>query len=103
MKTIDKCLDYNLRSGKVVNVAQMLEDWTGMYIASLEAGIDAFDTYDEISNETLNDLQKINSNLNVLEVLGYIDREEAENMRQLASDIRMQMLEKLNNKKEGEN
>ena len=102
MKTMSKCLDYNLRSGKVVNMAEMLDNWTGMYQASLEASIDAYDTYDEVSNETFNDEVKIVSNINVLEVLGYIDKEEASEMRQLASDTRTQMLEKLN-KKEGEN
>ena len=102
MKTMSKCLDYNLRSGKVVDIVEMLDNWTGMYQASLEASIDVYDKYDEAPNETFNDEVKIVSNINVLEVLGYIDKEEASEMRQLASDIRAQMLEKLN-KKEGEN
>lgn len=102
MKTMAKCLDYNLRNGKVVNMAEMLDNWTGMYQAALEASIDAFDTYDEVSAETYNDQLKIVSNINVIEFLGYIDKEEAEEMRQLAVDTRMSMLEKLN-KKEGEN
>ena len=95
MKTMSKCLDYNLRSGKVVNIVEMLDNWTDMYQASLEASIDAYDTYDEVSNETYDDEVKIVSNINVLEVLGYIDKEEASEMRQLASDIRMQMLDKI--------
>ena len=102
MKTMSKCLDYNLRSGKLVNLNEMLDNWTGMYQAALEASIDAFDTYDEVSAETYNDQLKIVSNINVLEFLGYIDKEEAEEMRKLAVDTRMSMLEKLN-KKEGEN
>lgn len=101
MKTMAKCLDYNLRSGKVVNLNEMLDNWTGMYQAALEASIDAFDTYDEVSAETYNDQLKIVSNINVLEFLGYIDKEEAEEMRKLAVDTRMSMLEKLN--KGGEN
>lgn len=102
MKTMAKCLDYNLRSGKLVNLNEMLDNWTGMYQAALEASIDAFDTYDEVSAETYNDQLKIVSNINVIEFLGYIDKEEAEEMRKLAVDTRMSMLEKLN-KKEGEN
>lgn len=102
MKTMAKCLDYNLRSGKIVNLNEMLDNWTGMYQSALEASIDAFETYDEVSAETYNDQLKIVSNINVLEFLGYIDKEEAEEMRKLAVDTRMSMLEKLN-KKEGEN
>ena len=95
MKTMSKCLDYNLRDGKVVNIVEMLDNWTGMYQAALEASIDAYDTYDEVANETFNDEVKIVSNINVLEVLGYIDNEEATEMRKLASDTRMQMLDKI--------
>ena len=46
-------MTYNLRSGKVVNMAEMLDNWTGMYQASLEASIDAYDTYDEVSMKHL--------------------------------------------------
>ena len=102
MKPMTKCLDFNLRTGRTVNINDTLDMIEGAYKGALDATISCLDTYDDVSMETFNDELIIKAELNLLEKLGYIDVEELQNMVTLASDIRKQKLEELN-KKEGEN
>ena len=102
MKPMTKCLDYNFRSGRTININEVLDTIECKYKGALSATISSFDEYEDVSTETYNDELVIKSEINMLSKLGYIDSEEAQDMANLASDIRKQMLENLN-KKEGEN
>lgn len=100
---MDKLLDYNLRQGKVVNIKTTLEELEATYIGCLDASIDSYDEHEEISSETYNDLITMKTQLSLLEMLGYIDKEEADNMRSYADELRLRKLGEIENKKEGEN
>ena len=102
MKPMTKCLDFNLRTGRTININEIVDTIESEFKCALDATIDCNDSYDEVSNESYNDLLILKAKLIILNRCGYIDTEELNNMANLASDIRTDKLEKLN-KKEGEN
>ena len=102
MKPLKRCVDFNFRNGRTLDIDDLLDTLEGKYKGALDATISSFDEYEDVSGETFNDELVIKAEINLLEKLGYIDAEESNNMVKLASDIRMQKLEELN-KKEGEN
>ena len=99
---MDKLLDYNLRQGKVVNIMTLLEELEATYIGCLDASIELYNS-DEAPDETYTDLITMKTQLSLLEMLGYIDKEEADNMRNYADELRLRKLGEIENKKEGEN
>ena len=89
------CLEFNIRSGKHVNIAELIDDVELAFKASLSATITAYETYDRISEETYNDLMVTFAKLELLQELGYIEKEEYEAMIEKAGQIRMDKLKEL--------
>ena len=89
------CLEFNIRSGKHVNIADLIEDVEMVFKASLGATITAYDTYDRVSEETYSDLMVTFAKLELLTSLGYIEKEEYEAMIEKAGQIRMDKLKEL--------
>lgn len=88
--------DLYLRTGKTVNMCEELCNLEMKYGADLKASMDTFETYDEVSNETLNDLNNVKTALNMYCAFGYIDAEELNYMEKYAEVLRLKMLEALN-------
>lgn len=86
-------LDYNIRCGKHINVAEELDELEAKYRADLLGTIDAFESADEVSAETLNDQIVFTTVIRMMEKFGYIDEEECKNICECAGKIRLQMLE----------
>ena len=95
LKTMDKKFDTILRSGKTIDMLAEIENLQEAYYRDLQASIDAFDTYEEVSEETRNDLTKVRAVLSTFELLGYIDNAECEDMFQAAAEQRNSILEGL--------
>lgn len=85
--------DLYLRSGKTVNMVEQMDELERKYRADLIADIDSFDSYDEVSNETLSDLNAVKTCLKIFNTLGYLDNEELNSMIEYAETLRKSMLE----------
>lgn len=88
-------LDYNLRAGKHINIVEELDELEAKFRADLKATIDAFDSLDEISSETMNDLIMFNTVIRMMEKLGYLEDEEAVKICQQGATIRIDYLGKI--------
>ena len=97
---MDKKFETVLRSGKTIDMLAEIENLQEAYYHDLQASVDSFDTYDEVSNETWHDLKKLQITLSTFELLGYIDKNEYEAMHEAACDQRKTILWSLEGKKE---
>lgn len=86
-------LDYNIRCGKHINIAEELDELEAKYKADLLSTINSFDSADEVSNETLNDQIVFTTVIRMMCKFGYLDDEECKNICECAGKIRLQMLE----------
>ena len=89
------CLEFNIRAGKHVNIVELIDDVELDYNASLGATFKAYDTSDAISEESYNDLMVVFAKLELLQDLGYIEKEEYEAMIEKACQIRLDKLKEL--------
>ena len=89
------CLEFNIRAGKHVNIAELIDDVQMAFEASLAATIKTYDSYDAVSEESYNDLMVTFAKLELLQELGYIEKEEYEAMIEKAGQIRMDKLKEL--------
>lgn len=88
-------LDYNLRAGKHINIVEELDELEAKFRADLKGTIDAYDSLDEVSNETMNDLIVFNTVIRMMEKFGYLDDEETVKICRQGASIRQDYLEKL--------
>lgn len=88
-------LDYNLRAGKHINIVEELDELEAKFRADLKGTIDAYETLDEVSNETMNDLIVFNTVIRMMEKFGYLDDEETVKICRQGASIRQDYLEKL--------
>lgn len=88
-------LDYNIRSGKHINIIEELDELEAKFRADLKGTIDSFDSLDEVSSETLNDLVVFNTVIRMMEKFGYLDSEETASICRQGASIRIDYLEKL--------
>lgn len=91
-------LDYNIRSGKHINVAEELDELEAKFRADLKGTIDTYESMDDVSNESLNDLILFTTVIRVMNKFGYIDDEETVKICEKGSSIRREYLEKLERK-----
>ena len=96
---VNKRLNVNYRAGYRLNILDVLQNLEDKYRSSLEVTCDVYKTYDEVSNETLNDKLIFIAELHVLLTCGYINEDEFDAMVPIADEIRVNILEKL--EKEG--
>lgn len=88
-------LDYNIRCGKHINVAEELDELESKFRADLKGTIDTYDCMDDVSNESLNDLILFTTVIRVMNKFGYIDDEECKNICEYAAKIRLEKLDEL--------
>ena len=84
-----------MRKGIKVNMETFLGNLDSLYLADMDATITSYDTYDEISSETYNDYEVVSGKLELLHLLGYLDTDELDAMRQTAAEMRLKKLEGL--------
>lgn len=95
-------LNINWRVGFRVDMYSILEEMQRKYERDLECSADCFVTYDEVSNETLNDFDKIKAQFSTLMITGYLDEDEVKSLTEYAESLRYDLLYRLENEKEGE-
>lgn len=83
------------REGKKVEMYQIIEDLDMEYQNNLKASVCVGESYEEVSEETRNDLNIIKKALELLEKLDYITNEEHNAMLYEAERMRIQVLDDL--------
>lgn len=92
---MDKNFNTIIRKGVQLDMYREIEDLQAEYMADLHASVNSFDSYNEVSNETANDFARVEKVLRVFERLGYLYRDEADDMVQVAREQRLKVLEEL--------
>ena len=96
---MDKNFNTIIRKGVQLDMYREIEDLQAEYNADLQASVNAYDLYDEVANETANDFARVEKVLRVFEHLGYLYRDEANDMIQVAREQRLKVLEELSNER----
>ena len=97
---MDKCFNMNFRQGFRIEMINFMEELQQEYERELEATIQTYNDYENVSAECYNYNLIINGKLVMLEKTGFINEDELAELLEKASDIRISKLEKL--EKEGE-
>ena len=95
MANLKKALGFNIRTGRAVNIVDLLDEIEDKLRCNIKGDIEAFTTLDEVSAETYNDEVDARVAIGMLEKLGYIDEEESQAMMKKAAEIRIAALEEL--------
>ena len=95
MANLKKALGFNIRTGRAVNIIDVLDEIEDKLRCNIKGDIEAFTTLDEVSAETYNDEVDARVAIGMLEKLGYIDEEESQAMMKKAAEIRIAALEEL--------
>ena len=96
-------LNINWRVGFRVDMYSILEELQRKYERDLKISAECFETYDEVSDETFNDFEKIKAKFELLMTVGYLDEDEVKALTEYAESLRYDLLYKLENEeKEGE-
>lgn len=92
---MDKNFNTIIRKGVQLDMYREIENLQAEYNADLQASVNAFDLYDEVASETANDFARVEKALRIFEHLGYLYRDEADDMIQVAREQRLKVLEEL--------
>lgn len=95
MANLKKALGFNIRTGRAVNIIDLLDEIEDKLRCNINSDIDAFTTYEEVQAETYNDEVDARVAIALLGKLGYIDEEESKAMMSKAAEIRLAALERL--------
>lgn len=95
-------LNINWRVGFRVDMYSILEEMQKKFEVDLDLTAKHFDTYDEVSDETYNDLIALKARLETLMIVGYLDEDEVKAITEYAESLRYDLLYRLENEKEGE-
>lgn len=80
------------REGKKLEMYKLLDELEAQYTADLKSSVDTYNSYEEVSNETFNDLHALKMTLKIIQILGYLSPEEVEGMEEVAEEMRSQAL-----------
>ena len=84
-----------IRQGKDIDMNEQIASWEMEYNIALDATINSFASYLDVSEETRNDLNTMREVIRAYERLGYLEHEEADNLIDEAITIRMEKLKVL--------
>lgn len=88
------------REGKRLDMMKQIEDLQEEYINNLNASLEINYTYDSASGETFNDCLTVKRVLYAFYVMGYLYRDEYEDMCKVADDLRLIKLKELENERD---
>ena len=95
IETMDKQFNTLFRTGKSIDMMKEIEELQSKYSCDLQASVDTSETYDQMSENTYLDLAAVICMLEVLCKLGYLFRDEANDMIEVAREQRKTVLEGL--------
>lgn len=89
-----------IRKGKDIDMNEQIAAWETEYRIALQATINAFSLYLEVSEETRNDFNNLREVIRAYQRLGYLDQEEADQLIDEAAAIREDVLSELEDQDE---
>ena len=89
-----------IRKGKDIDMNEQIAAWETEYRIALQATINAFSLYLEVSEETRNDFNNLREVIRAYQRLGYLDQEEADQLIDEAAAIREEVLSELEDQDE---
>lgn len=95
MANLKKALDFNIRTGRAVNIIDVVDEIEDKLRCNIKSDIESFTTLEEVQAETYNDEVDARVQIALLERLGYIDETECNAMKQKAAEIRITALTEL--------
>ena len=98
---MDKKFNTIMRSGKQLDMYREIEDLQAKYYEDMQASVNSFENYEEVVGETYNDYLAVKNALSIFVRLGYLYKDEGEDMIQAAWEQRLTVLEGLTNEKSG--
>lgn len=96
---MDKNFNTIWREGKKINMYDEIETLQAKYTNDLQASVDSYNTYEGVSDATWGDFMSVKSTLEIYQMLGYLYRDEADDMIQVAREQRLTLLGGLEDKK----
>lgn len=97
---MDKNFNVIWREGKKLDMFMAIEELQAKYKHDLQASVDSYDTYEGVSDATYNDFEAVKGTIEMFQMLGYLYRDEADDMIQVAREQRKTVLEALEGVKE---
>lgn len=92
---MDKKFNTIMRAGKTIDIKSEIEDLEATYRGDLEGTLDAYNSYERISDETFNDFLNLKKVITTFEMLGYLYKDEAADMIDYAAQLRLEYLDSL--------
>lgn len=89
-----------IRKGKDIDMNEQIAAWETEYRIALQATINAFSLYLEVSEETRNDFNTMREVIRAYQRLGYLTQEEADQLIDEAAEIRAEVLSELEDQDE---
>ena len=89
-----------IRKGKDIDMNEQIASWETEYRIALQATINAFSLYLEVSEETRNDFNTMREVIRAYQRLGYLTQEEADQLIDEAAEIRAGALSELEDQDE---
>lgn len=89
-----------IRRGKDIDMNEQIAAWDAEYHIALQATINAFSLYIDVSEETRNDFNTMREVIRAYQRLGYLDQEEADQLIDEAAAIREEVLSELEDQDE---
>ena len=83
------------REGKKLEMYNLIDELEDKYKADLKASVEVYESYEEVSNETVGDLKALTQTLTILKILGYLTKEETDDMIEFAAEMRYEILSEL--------
>ena len=97
---MDKQFKAILRTGAKLDMFREIEELQETYYNDMQASVDAYETYDEVANETYADYRCVCKVLETFARLGYLFPEEATAMKEAVYEQRLEVLKGLEKKHE---
>lgn len=92
---MDKLINTCMRTGRQIDIIKTLEDLQLEYTTDLEASVQTYQSYDRVSEATYDDFMAVKKTLMMFDKLGYLYKDEAQDMIDAAAAERMNKLDQL--------
>lgn len=92
---MDKLINTCMRTGRQIDIIKALEDLQLEYTSDLEASIQTYEDYEKVSEATYDDFMAVKKTLMMFDKLGYLYKDEAQDMIVAAEAERLKKLEQL--------
>lgn len=92
---MDKLINTCMRTGRQIDIIKALEDLQLEYTSDLEASVQTYQSYEKVSEATYDDFLAVKKTLMMFDKLGYLYKDEVQDMIEAAQNERLNKLDQL--------